>query len=447
MAGGVRGPESASYAATPRIPPGAIARLTDELWWRRKLRVVHGRLFEAGAINVNLVHRFAGRYVSDATLARHQQQRRRNAKILATLIAENEIGESFELSELIARSLANPANRRAELMVRIYGFDQLAIKLGHEAVLVTVTCPSRMHSHLGEDGARNPRYDPATTPRDAQAYLTRLWSRIRAKWQRDGLRPYGFRIAEAHHDGTPHWHILLFCEAKQKAQMIEAVRHHAMADSPNESGAVEHRFSVENIDRTKGSATGYVAKYISKNIDGFGLKDEDGMAPAATLAQRSAAWSSTWGIRQFQQIGGPPVSLWREFRRAPGLATTSGLIGQLSKAADEAHWDEFVMLLGGPQVERKLIPVQLEKYQETRPGRYGDPLGLRIAGVKLGNVVFSTRFHTWTIKQKLESRNCTRSLAESSEACLPEGQIFPAATILPSWSSVNNCTLRSSNKI
>lgn len=152
---GIRnGPDTHAVTVTDGVlSQGTISRLTDDAWWRRKLRVAHGRILEAEAIRLHRVHRYAGCYVSDATFLRVQQQRQRNQRVLAGLIAENEDGQSLALDELIEHSLANPANRRDELMVRIYGFEQLAKLTGHEAVLLTVTAPSRMHAHLGTSGA------------------------------------------------------------------------------------------------------------------------------------------------------------------------------------------------------------------------------------------------------------------------------------------------------
>lgn len=66
----------------------------------------------------------------------------------------------------------------------------------------------------------------------------------------------------------------------------------------------------------EGGATGYIAKYIAKNLDGHAVGED---WEAETLAEEGAtaagAWANWHGIRQFQQIGGPSVSVWRECRR------------------------------------------------------------------------------------------------------------------------------------
>ena len=177
------------------------------------------------------------------------------------------------------------------------------------------------------------------------------------------IRCFGFRIAEPHHDGTPHWHLLLFFAPDRVSEAEGIFRHYAMQEDTHEAGAKKYRCEIVRIDPAKGSATGYIAKYVSKNIDGYGvateLDDETGHHIIET-ATRVEAWASTWGIRQFQQIGSASVTVWRELRRLrePLETASLGELEQIRLACDTGDWARFVQLLGGPMIERNAAKVR-----------------------------------------------------------------------------------------
>ena len=282
-------------------------------------------------------------------------------------------------------------------MARIAGFETVAQAREDVGLFITITCPSRMHSTLASTGKKNPRYR-GTRPDQAQKYLNKIWRQIRAKMHRNNIRPYGFRIAEPQHDGTPHWHLLLFVSESQHEKLEETIKEYALREDGSEPGADKYRFKSIRIDWNKGTAAGYIAKYISKNIDGFGLDTGLYGENPVSGAERVEAWASIWGIRQFQQIGGPPVTVYRELRRVSSQIDGNELMEECRSAADSADWARYVSAQGGPIAKKSEQPISLARNWIDRPGRYGEPLGHMAIGVTDGFLTVQTRIHTWKIE-------------------------------------------------
>lgn len=440
----------------------AIARMACPLWWRRKLRRQHGRAIESSAIVLGLVHKRSEIYCSDETLHRRQQQNRRNAAALANTTAVNELGQEFTLAELAAKGPANKAIKRAELMTRISGFERIARELGHGGLFITITCPSRMHAHRTVGGWKvepNPRYDNESTPRTAQQYLANVWARIRAQFKRDATPIYGFRIAEPQHDGTPHWHLLVFHQPDHGPAIRAAITKHAMRDSPAEPGAHAHRVDFRAIDWAKGSAAGYIAKYVAKNIDGYAVGDDLHGNPALETSARVEAWATTWGIRQFQQVGGPPVGVWRELRRVqalpPGapahLVKAHNAVNKVAmiegKAQASVAWHHYVQAQGGVFCGRAYT-IRLDMVQdEKKLNRYGETAAPAPVGVSTTALEHYTPAHMAHMQPppripryvhwSVESTRHTWTIVPG--AAKPNFEFTAPASLVP-WTRVNNCT-------
>ncbi|EAT13371.1 replication endonuclease [Bermanella marisrubri] len=309
-------------------------RLCSPSFWMNKLKRRQKRVIEEVARDYGLVNKYRGAYVSDLSLSLRQREARKNQKILENTLAVNDDGESYTLAELQALSISNPEIRRAELMSRVRGFELMAEQNQHIAVFWTVTCPSRFHSHSATNGQRNKKHNGETV-RDAQNYLVSMWAAFRSWCDRNGIYFYGFRVAEPHHDGCPHWHVLVFGDSKDLQKATSELSARSLREDGAEHGANVNRFTAEWIrsgetkDGRKLSAAGYIAKYIAKSVDGFSVAgdssiDENGNRfemgqDSESGAARVVAWARSHGIRQFQQIGGAYVSVWREIRKLHGV--------------------------------------------------------------------------------------------------------------------------------
>jgi hypothetical protein len=415
---------------TRKAESGLLRMMAPE-WWYGRLKRMRDVQREHLAIAVGQVQKAASAYVSRGALGEWLEQKKRNAEFFKKFDLINDMGERIALADMVYKSVSNPAIRRSELMTRMRGFEDLANEQQLAGEFYTITAPSRYHAVHSKGGFVS-QWN-GSNPRDTQKYLCGVWAKARAALSRAGIHVFGFRVVEPHHDGTPHWHMLLF----MRPQDVDAVRdilcyHSRVADSEELQSlhALKARFHVEPIDPAKGSATGYIAKYISKNIDGYALdgeKDGETGESLRDMAKAVSAWASRWRIRQFQQIGGAPVTVWRELRRLGDQRLADHRMDAVLAAADVGCWASYTQAQGGALVSRKDLVVRLA-YEITEQGNeYAEDIQ-RVQGI------YSPLIPDSEIVTRLVKWEKVPKLAEASaEAGFSGGNAAP-------WSSVNNCT-------
>ncbi|EFN7674436.1 replication endonuclease, partial [Escherichia coli] len=247
--------------------PGAVMRLSCANWWNGQLRHLRDIWREELLRAAGLVSRKESVYISHEALLDWREKRQRTRDFLKAWDVENEEGERFSLEDIYWAGLANPRNRRNEMMACVRGMEQVAEARGDVAFFVTVTAPSRFHS-VNDDGSLNPKFCGATV-RDASDYLVyRFFAAVRKAISKAGLGWYGVRTVEPHHDGTPHWHMLVFTSPENEARITEIMRNAAIREDRAELGDdISPRFKCEKIDPAKGTPASYIATYIGKNLD------------------------------------------------------------------------------------------------------------------------------------------------------------------------------------
>ncbi len=472
-----------------------ISKLISEKWWCGRLNKIRKIMREHLAIAMGQVSSKASPYASWDCVREHQEQQTANYEYIKQCqLLEEETGEEADLWDMVKKSVANPAIRRHELMVRCRGCEDIGNELGLQGLFLTLTTPAKYHNSYKKGGFIG--HWNGASPRDAQTYLNNVWQRIRAKLGRKEIRWFGVRVAEPHHDGTPHWHLLIWVKPEDKETVTEIFVDYATKEDKHElfdkQGKFDHsaRCDVGEIDPEKGTATGYIAKYISKNIDGFAMDDEvsdETGKSVKDMAKNVSAWKSRWNIRQFQFFGGAPVTTYRELRRFANqnkkafmeylfmqervdlliiysmlqrdlvgpikpskLITNEELMKVIGdsyqartksedasitdtlKAADHGNWQGYIMGQGGPFVKREdlLIVNSYEVLPFASP--HGEDVR-KIEGFATPEETIKTRTKVWTIQKKSKVNDEAKACALGSEATA-----FGASG--SSRSSVNNCT-------
>ncbi|AOF14801.1 phage replication protein [Yersinia enterocolitica] len=426
----------------------AIARLINADWWECKLWRLRNDWRESQLRAAGLIHKRAAPYISKEALADWMEQKRRNREFFKRHELVDLEGNTVSLEAMVDASISNPTIRRHELMARMKGIELVAQSRGDVGVFYTITCPSKYHAN-NQSGHANPKWNHSTPPQ-AQAYLTKLWANIGSKLGRENLRVYGFRVAEPHHDGTPHWHLLLFMKPQERHAITEIMRAYAVKTDRDELGKrTSARFTAKRLDPKKGSATAYIAKYISKNIDGYALDgelDNETGKPMKETARFAMAWASRHRIRQYQPIGTPPVTVWRELRKLSNqMVTTLKISGTYQRgkqllvdpamdavtaAADAGCFATYIMKQGGVLIPREEYTVRIAYQDNEQPNAYGE-ITEKIFGIYsplLGEASrICTRLKTW----KIVARQKVKPAVAVGFDVFQDGPAVP-------WSSVNN---------
>ncbi|HEI6852750.1 TPA: replication endonuclease [Yersinia enterocolitica] len=339
----------------------SMARLVNPEWWERKLKAQRTRWREALLIAVGNVSRdmSASSYASKQAIREVFARRQSNLEYLKSCQLENiETGERIDLIDKVMASISNPEIRRMELMSTIAGIEKYAASQKHVGMFLTITTPSKYHPTrlIGKgDNTKiqlNHKWDDeAYSPKDGQSYLCKIWSKMRTAFKDNELSVYGMRVVEPHHDGTPHWHMMLFCQRRQRQQVIDIMRRYALKEDGDERGAAKYRFECKHLN--KGGAAGYIAKYIAKNIDGYALEGERDHETGELLTESAAAvtaWAATWRIPQFRPIGIPSMGAYRECRRIRFISlaeTFDETVEAVRHAADEGDFAAYIAAQGG----------------------------------------------------------------------------------------------------
>ncbi|WP_236733607.1 replication endonuclease [Aliivibrio fischeri] len=388
----------------------AICRCLNEDYLMRKFLYLRSQYIEYSQIALGRVGKKKGQthYISSRSLTRWKHKQREVKQWLDSMSVFNpETGIAFDLSEVVKRTTSDQENRRVELIVRSRGDEERAIDLGYVGVFITWTLPSKYH--------RNSNKWNGCTVKEAHNNLMEQWKLARANFKKQEIDWFGLRVAEPHKDGTPHAHMFIYVHPNQKKALVNICARIARSEDRDElynSDIMKKRFFAESCDPEKGSATGYIIKYISKNINGAHMPETD----AEKNAQSVQAWASTHRIKQFSQSGSKPVGLWRQFRRAkPNDTAFDETLNEVRHACDKSRWKDFCQLAGA---EKLAYEEKINKYGETVK---------RVIGIEwLGRVIETCKEQYELVKKK------DVPLLASALALKKKRSFAP-------WSTENNC--------
>jgi hypothetical protein len=282
--------------------------------------------------------------------------------------------------------------RFSELYTLMKGQEEYFLAHSYRALFITLTAPARYHP----SPANGRTSWDGSTAGECQKWFYERWQLTRALLHDAGISVEGVRVAEAHKDGTPHWHGMLYVKPedlhKVKITLLDTFAH-----SPAAVKIVEIEPNTDKNKKEKASPTTYMTKYILKTISTPPLDEKKRMDDILYendlqyAQQRVVAWRAVWGIRSFQFFGvlHGKISAWREMRRI-SHPPVEPHAARLWRAARGGRGAVFIGILREPNVSIKSISVEEESSFESAARK-------RIIGIKINEVPYITRLNKYEI--------------------------------------------------
>ncbi|KGQ55499.1 Bacteriophage replication gene A protein (GPA) [Gallibacterium anatis] len=434
------------YRRTGTLKPEQVDRalitISKEDRWKRRLYREHRRQLEHVAIAAGEVQKRIAPYVSNQCFSDWKAAKKSNFDFLKSMALENidDPDERADLLSMYQRSCSNPQIRRIEMTVQIKGIEEWSEENGLQGYFITLTAPSKYHAKK-INGADNKKYNGAS-PKQTHAYLNRVWTQYRSLLKKHDISLSGVRVAEPHHDATPHWHLLVYFKPYQAEQALTIFKEKAFAEDGDEKGAEKHRFKVMAVEtgNPKRSAVGYIMKYLQKNLDGFAT--DDAISDEANItfkdnAKRANAWASMWGIRQFQFFGVASIGVWRELRKLT-KKQENDTIDKGRAIADVGDFASMLQLQGGAGASRKDQQIVLH-YIDSDPNEdgltYRKVVGVQENPKKVVNPeIVYTKTKRWHIVKKTAEE---QQISAQSDASAEVQDVIEENDVV-TWHELNN---------
>lgn len=398
-------------------------RLCCPLHWRRALRKAarKARQFWAAALQLVGGPAAAGRpaFCDDYTYARFIERQNAAKAFGEARLVEWSDGRRMSLYDAMQ---AGKTAALAQVYAQCRGMEDLAQRAGLVPIFITLTLPAWWHANPAK-GRRSWTADRA--PHLADKALQRAWARLRSRCRHADTGLFGIRIVEAHRDGTPHLHALLYVKPEHVAvvdRALKAIHPDLWDDLKGDDEETKHRKAqirawrvrrgkplrvATKVEPIRGKATTYAFKYLMKSMNARpedvarNRRVPDEMKTAAHEAcqqartdddgdhiadwDRHRAWASERGIRRYDLFGVHGVQkVWR------GLYCRDELPEDAPEAVVAAHqairggrWADALAALGAVRTLRsddEDEPFRLKLAYEEVETRYGEtrrrPVGM-----------------------------------------------------------------------